>query len=169
MFDHDPRDPITELPFGLNGRLYRGAMPYSLFDPRGAVLDAAGRAGVDVVVLLAEAAECVAQTDRDLVALYEARGWTVIHAPIVDQSVPRAEARPAFCTSVHQATAFAEAGRHVLVHCLAGVGRTGTFLACLARVVRGLEPDAAIAWVREYVPGAVEREEQARFVREVEL
>ncbi len=169
LFDTPRGAPITELPFGLRGRIYRGAMPYSLFDSRGAVLDAAASIGVDAVVVLAPADECVVQTDHDLLALYEARGWKVIHLPIVDHGVPTHEAHTAFRTVVHEARALADAGRHVLVHCLAGVGRTGLFLACLARLVLGLKPEAAISWVRGYVPGAVEREEQVRFVREVVL
>src|ERR1039458_1843443 len=117
MFDDAPAEPITELPFGMAGRIYRGSMPYSLFDPKGAVLDAASRAGVDVVVLLAERDECVAQTDRDLAALYGARGWTVLHMPIVDQGVPTDDSHALFRDGVHEAHALAEAGRHVLVHC----------------------------------------------------
>ncbi|HEX7603710.1 MAG TPA: protein-tyrosine phosphatase family protein [Polyangiaceae bacterium] len=169
MFDKVREDPVTELPFGLKGRVFRGAMPYSMFDAKGAVLDAAARDGVDVVVLLAEDDECVQQTDLDLVALYEARGWTVLKMPVVDQSVSGVEAHAVFRERVLEARALANGGRHILVHCLAGVGRTGTFLACLARVVRGLEPAAAIGWVREYVPGAVEREEQALLVERVVL
>lgn len=58
MFDAVREPPLTELPLGLKGKVFRGAMPFSLFDPKGAVLEAAARAGIDVVVLLAEEAEC---------------------------------------------------------------------------------------------------------------
>jgi hypothetical protein len=44
------------------------------------------------------------------------------------------------------------------------VGRTGTFAACLARIVFGMDGDSAIAWVRQFVPTAVENILQAQFV-----
>jgi protein-tyrosine phosphatase len=169
MFENLSADPIMELPFGLKGRVFRGRMPYSLFDLRGAVIAAAARAGVDVVVLLAEDDECLLRTDHDLAALYKERGWSVLKMPIADQGVPAEASVELFRSCVFEARACADGGRNVLVHCLAGVGRTGLFLACLARVVLGLEPEAAIDWVRKYVPGAVEVEEQRRFVGTVVL
>jgi atypical dual specificity phosphatase len=48
-----------------------------------------------------------------------------------------------------------EAGDGVLVHCRAGIGRTGTILGCFL-VSRGVEPAAAIAKIRRERPGSVE-------------
>ena len=54
-------------------------------------------------------------------------------------------------------------GKEVYVGCMGGWGRTGLFLALLAKAA-GI--DDPIAYVREhYTPRAVETEEQARFVR----
>jgi protein-tyrosine phosphatase len=52
----------------------------------------------------------------------------------------------------------------VLVHCAAGLGRTGT-LAALLLVEGGLEPEAAIARVRQARPGTLETADQEAFVR----
>ena len=46
-------------------------------------------------------------------------------------------------------------GHGVLVHCRAGMGRTGTILACFL-VSRGWEPSEAIADVRRKRPGSLE-------------
>ncbi|MFD0818813.1 protein phosphatase, partial [Micromonospora zhanjiangensis] len=61
----------------------------------------------------------------------------------------------------------AYAGDRVEVACGGGVGRTGTALAALA-VLDGLDPDAAVAWVRAgYRRRAVETVWQRRWLRHV--
>jgi atypical dual specificity phosphatase len=60
-------------------------------------------------------------------------------------------------------------GHGALVHCRAGLGRTGTLLACFL-VARGMHPDAAIEEVRRLRPGSLETYAQEfcvyRFARE---
>jgi hypothetical protein len=43
------------------------------------------------------------------------------------------------------------------------------FAACLAKIIFDMDGDEAIAWVRNFIPGAVENERQAQFVRDFEL
>ena len=52
-----------------------------------------------------------------------------------------------------------------MVHCLAGVGRTGMFLASLAKLGMGYSSEDAVRWVREYIPGAIEIPEQEQLVK----
>jgi hypothetical protein len=53
------------------------------------------------------------------------------------------------------------------VACNGGVGRTGTALAAMC-VFEGVNPDAAVEWVREpYHPGAVELPWQRRYLRRI--
>ena len=61
----------------------------------------------------------------------------------------------------------AHAGERVEVACRGGIGRTGTALAALA-VLDGLDPRAAVAWVRAgYHRRAVETFWQRRWLRRV--
>ncbi|MFO8007225.1 MAG: dual specificity protein phosphatase family protein [Candidatus Brocadiia bacterium] len=79
------------------------------------------------------------------------------------------EFRPPTQDQVDRFVAFCDrhidASRAVAVHCLAGRGRTGTMAACYM-VWRGMEPDAAIKYVRRLRPGSIETGSQEDAVRE---
>ncbi len=89
-------------------------------------------------------------------------GLTEVHIPVPDFTPPVPEQIDLGIRTIHEALA---AGRRVAVHCGAGLGRTGTLLACYL-VSRGREPDAAIAEVRSVRPGSVETREQVLAVRD---
>lgn len=70
----------------------------------------------------------------------------------------------ASATAITNAFERAQAGEHLEVGCIGGLGRTGTVLACMA-VLGGVPPDEAVSWIRaKYDPRAVETEEQAAWV-----
>ena len=55
----------------------------------------------------------------------------------------------------------------VAVHCVAGLGRTGTILACYL-VRQGISAEKAITTIREWRPGSIEGPEQEAVVYEYE-
>jgi len=140
-------------------------MPYSARDPEGNNFRRFQELGIDVIVVLAGTDECLKRSGRDLPVFYTQQGFEVIHLPIEDFGVPQQiELRKA----VDGALARAWNGKNIVVHCLAGYGRTGTFMACMARRVFQMTPQAAILWVRGYIPGSIEVVEQIQTVEEFE-
>jgi protein-tyrosine phosphatase/nicotinamidase-related amidase len=115
----------------------------------------------DVLCLLPDG-ELAAYGVPDLLARYRMAGLGVRQAPIADQSIPTlAEAK----SVVAWLRARVGAGGRVVIHCAAGLGRSGTIAACLLRA-QGASAEDAIARVRAARgPRAVETEEQAAFVR----
>ena len=155
-------DGLTELPYGLAGTIYRSPLPFSpLFDPHGRLIAAYEAAGVDTVVMLNPTEEVQRLTGQDLAAFYRARGYQVIHAPMPDfQAPPQAVLHHALDRILEAA----REGRTLVIHCHAGIGRTGTLAACLAKAVFGISGEDAIAWVRKFIPDAVENAAQVQFV-----
>jgi len=154
---------LTELPFSLPGRIFRSPMPFGDFDPDGKSFLAFKEEKVSVIVLLVDEEESLRKTGLNLKALYEGQGFQVIHLPIRDFSIPT----KADLERVVKVTAdHARSGRNIVIHCYAGIGRTGLFASCLAKEILGLSGLEAIRWVRKYIPGAVEAPEQKQLILE---
>lgn len=138
-------------------------MPFSPYDPSGNGLETFRQYEITLVVLLAEADECVYVTGRNLQALYVQAGFQVLHLPIPDGGVPSRHALTDLVTTIIQ---HAQTGQHTVIHCYAGIGRTGLVLAALAKRLLGLSGDGAVAWVRQHIPRAVETPGQRALLME---
>jgi protein-tyrosine phosphatase len=152
---------LTELPFHLPGRIFRSPMPFSVYDPRGDSLLQFKREKGSLIVLLAEEEECMERTGRNLKTLYLQEGFQVIHLPIPDLDVPSKEDLEEV---VKKTVEHAQVGQNIVIHCHAGVGRTGLFVAYLAKQVLGLSSEEAIHWTRKYIPNAFDTDEQRKWV-----
>jgi protein-tyrosine phosphatase len=156
---------LTELPYGLPGRVFRSRMPYSAYDTSGELVDKYIEEGISTIVLLAREQEYLQISNRDLKKLYTEKGFRVLHLPTTDYGIP---AQGALEPAVREIYELVRDGENVAIHCHAGIGRTGMFAACLARQVLGLTGEQAIDWVRERIPYAVETPEQRDVVHHFE-
>ncbi len=154
---------LIEFPLGFSGRVFRSPMPFTAYDPFEMLFKQYQEQEVSVVVLLVEDEQCIARTGRNLRLFYHEKGMEVIHLPIPDFGVP---SLPALEEAVQSAIDRANQGKNIVVHCYAGLGRTGTFLACLARRAFGMTGDQAVKWVRSYLSPAIETPGQVRVIQE---
>ena len=136
-------------------------MPFGPYDLHGEVYDQWCEEQIAVIVMLASDEECLHKTGRNLRALYLKEGFEVLYLPIPDFGVPT---RDDLEQTAQQMIAYAQAGHHIVIHCSAGIGRTGLFMAYLAKQCLGLSGTEALHWVRRFIPRAVETPEQQRLV-----
>ncbi len=87
-----------------------------------------------------------------------------LRVPILDFGTPDAATDAAWQAQRGRLRAALDRGDKVLVHCAAGLGRTGTLVARLL-VDAGLDPADAIARVRRARSGTIQTSAQAEFVR----
>jgi protein-tyrosine phosphatase len=153
---------LTELPFKDSGPVYRSAMPFSTYDPDGELISAYKNREISTIVMLSSDEETLRITGQDLRALYKRDGFDILYLPIPDFGVPEPEL---LMEAVQQALSHSQSGEAIVIHCHAGLGRTGLFAACMAKQGSGLSSDEAIKWVRALIPGAVEVPEQELIIR----
>jgi ADP-ribosyl-[dinitrogen reductase] hydrolase len=151
---------MTHCP-GRNGRDGRGRVWQ-----RSLALDAAviSQAGFDTVLSLLDDAELAALGAAGLHQQLRSVGVDTLQFPIHDFGVPGADALPVWRAVQAEVLIRLHAGRNVLVHCAAGLGRTGTVVALLLKAL-GEPAEVAIEQVRKVRPGTVETDAQAAFVR----
>ncbi|MEB3195782.1 MAG: dual specificity protein phosphatase family protein [Candidatus Sericytochromatia bacterium] len=126
------------------------------FTALGADLDYLAEAGVKHIVTLTEFA----------LDLPQEAPFVAHHLPIADFGAPDHEQTQRFCRLVDDATATRE---RVVVHCLAGIGRTGTMLAAYAIWRDGLTAAQALSFVRSRRPEYVQSVEQEAYLEDWEV
>lgn len=117
----------------LDGKLAGAGRP-GLYDDLDEDLKFLSDKGFDVIVTL---------TEDQLIIPHE-HDFTLIHFSVPDMGIPQPRAAYGLCSQIHQ---LMHDGHRVLVHCKAGLGRTGTILASVM-VLEGLNAQEAIKKVR---------------------
>ena len=114
--------------------------------------------GQGILALVRMAEKDVSRVDRLQI---ERLGLSDCHEPVPDFTAPEQDQIDRMITFITKSLA---EGRPVGVSCGAGLGRTGTILACYL-VNRCLDSEAAINKVRTDRPGSIESEEQEEAIR----
>lgn len=149
----------VELPPAISGELWLGPMPGRLH-PLQDGLTAFGAKKIDGIVCLTPMDEIAGKSPDYASRLDQGFPMPVTAMPSTDFGVPSDEA--AFIRTAQEAARDIGAGRRIFVHCAAGIGRTGTFAACIL-IAMGFGETAALDTIRKAGSGP-ETDEQAALV-----
>lgn len=116
----------------------------------------------DVLVCLVEDFELQNLKINRLPEIAQQLGIKLLRFPLVDATVP--ENLDTMRYIIKQIQQEFEAGKVVIIHCLAGLGRSGMVAACLL-VERGLSGPEAIRHVRKFRKNSLFLKNQQQFVK----
>jgi protein-tyrosine phosphatase len=119
--------------------------------------------GVQNVVTLVSSEELSKYGVPGLLERFGALNIEVLHSPVTDYGLPSVEQAKTIISWVHKRV---KAKENVLIHCVGGLGRSGTIMAVYARAYLGKTGEEAIQFVRSIRgEAAIETEEQQNFVK----
>ena len=134
------------LPTAVPGSLWLGAMP-GRFEPWSAFESRAQRAALGLVVCLTPRSELAELSPAYHAAVTQGDvPFRWLNLPMRNFGLP--EDRAAFERGVRQIVQALEQGDAVMLHCAAGMGRTGSTAACVLKVL-GLDTQEALQRVRD--------------------
>jgi len=140
FLNHQPTS-FVQIPLAsVRGRLYASPMPFGPYDTRNRLLATYLKHHIRCVIMLVTPSEIEAKARRDLRAVYLKNKLEFIHCPIQDYTAPTLDV----LTPLIEQAAEKLSHTNVVVHCNAGVGRTGVVLACILSRIQQIPPDQAL-------------------------
>ncbi|HWI83902.1 protein-tyrosine phosphatase family protein [Ramlibacter sp.] len=137
---------LVDLPPPVTGSLLLAGMP-ARFEPWPAFEARARTATLQLVVCLTPRTEIEELSPAYYQALVQDRlPFRWLNLPMRNFGLP--EDTPAFRQGVHQIAAALRGGDAVMLHCAAGLGRTGSTAACVLKAL-GLDAEDALQRVRD--------------------
>ena len=127
-------------------------------------LDAVRDWGAAAVVTLLEPKELALLRVQTLGEEIQRRKMLWFHLPIVNVSIPDEKFEREWVAAGEELRSMLRRRLDVLIHCRGGLGRAGTIAARLL-IELGMEPTKAIERVRVVRPGAIQTNDQERFVK----
>lgn len=120
--------------------------------------------GAKKLVSLMEKDEMACYGVADLPEKAVRLGMEHLHLPITDMDIPDDPFEKEWQTAGEQLRNALLSGESIVIHCLGGLGRTGTITGRLL-VELGSDPESAIRKIRQARPGAIQTIFQESYVR----
>jgi len=140
-----------------DGRLAATPMP-GISAPIDQDLDMLKQAGITVLITLTEG-----DFPQDILARHGLRN---VHFPIADRKAPTTGETDVLVNQMHD---MLDRGEVLGVHCLAGLGRTGTILAAYMVKEKGVSAQVALNQIRRFNRQFVQTDDQEDFLIEYEV
>ena len=122
---------------------------------------------VDVIVSLTSEIEIENLGIANFSDILKNFGFIHFVEPIEDFSVPKSDREKNVNELINKILNLIKNNKSILVHCNAGLGRSGLIVALVIKFIGGFTDP--ISHVRKYRSGAVETEEQKRFITDFKL
>jgi len=123
--------------------------------------------GANGVVSFIESHEFKMNKVEEMPKLFQQAGIWWRHLPIIDMDIPNQDFEDEWAVEGERIRHALRIGERVILHCYAGLGRTG-MIAARILVEMGVEHEAAIAAVRESNKGRIQTKRQSMFVRQIQ-
>lgn len=150
------RGLMAHIPLPCPGRLYASPMPYGPYDPMNRLAGCYKSHGIQRAVALVTDAEMKKKSRRDLLRAYARLKINVDRCPIADLTSPSYDDLTELIPRLADRLQY----ENIVVHCNAGVGRTGVVIACLVRYIMGFNGDQAIQYIAEHMHIAMTTEQK---------
>eukprot|EP00042_Codosiga_hollandica_P031320 m.189519 g.189519 ORF g.189519 m.189519 type:complete len:181 (+) comp53609_c0_seq2:163-705(+) len=129
----------------------KGKGAYAWARDLSADIHALKEAGCEVLVTLMQPAEIRRDISGNLFDALQSQGIQSIHFPIRDKALP--SSRVGYRNLIGQISSLVQSGRHVVIHCNGGKGRSATVTASVFRRLANASYSEAKREVRRAVPG----------------
>jgi protein-tyrosine phosphatase len=159
FFFEKPTTNFLRIPLEVGGRLYVSPMPYGPYDTTNALLRVYRRHHISRVIALVTDGEVKQKAKRNLFGIYAKHGMAVFRVPFPDLTAPVQQDISRDMPGILEALK----SENVVVHCNAGIGRTGIMVCCIIRAIRGCSGEEAIDYVRSHMHTDL-TSEQRRFI-----
>jgi|TARA_B100001939_G_scaffold16341_1_gene13710 protein-tyrosine phosphatase len=118
---------------------------------------------IDIIVSLLEISELKSLGCDNLIKEIKLNNFVWFHFPIIDFNIPTKNSLLKLNLLLSDLERFLKEEKNIIIHCKAGLGRTGT-IASLLLAKLGISTKDAVQYIRKYRPGSIDTDEQKNFV-----
>ena len=118
---------------------------------------------IDIIVSLLETSELKSLGCENLTKEIKLNNFVWFHFPITDFDIPTKDSLSELNLLLSDLDNFLKKEKNIIIHCKAGLGRTGT-IASLLLTKLGISTKNAVQYIRKYRPGSIDTNEQKNFV-----